>query len=1101
MDCPPTGASLSRVVRVATIRPALTIAVGLALTLAALVFAGHALTFQSSSIQLLPPHHLYVQRFKEHLGDFGDLNDIVVAIEAPSVQRAQVYADRLASEIKRLPSAGRVAYRVDPELFAGQALLYLSTEQLADLADAIKLHRRFIEHYAARPTLASLFEGISEEIARRFALGFVDLGLGEGPAAKFDPGFVDTLLGVVASGLDDADGNGSPWTRVFTSAGDQTRSGYFFSADDRLLFVLVEPRRDAASFTDNKDFIAAIRQTIRSLRETYPDVAAGATGTPALSNDEMLSAFHDSTMATLLALVVTVGLLFVVIRRTIEPILMLAVLLVSLAWSLGVVAATVGHLSVFSVMFMSLLVGIGIDYGIYLFLRYDEELKSGRTPRHALVTTAGRSGPGILFGALTAAATFGVLMLADFRGIQEFGFIAATAIVMAFVAMVTLLPALLVVTRRRLSVIPAGAPVGRDDAPRLRRLLRHRLPILVVAAALTVGAAFALPAIRFDYNRLNLQARGTESVIWERKIMESRRSGFAALATADSLAELKVKQGAFAALPAVSEVMSVLKLVPADQEAKIAAVRDLVPLVAEIHIGREDALDRDATRHALEMLRRRLGIAAAEAEGHPAETTLRSAHDRAVALLARLQNGDAGLTSRLARVQLLLRDDFVATLGRLQNNLAPRPVTVSELPPEVTRKFIGASGRLLMLIYPAIDTWERDGAREFVRQLRAVDDAVTGSPVISYEASRMVEAAYLQGTFYAAVVVTVLAAVMLRRVFDTVLALVPLGLATLWTIGFMHLLGLSFNLANVWGLPLIIGTSAEYGLNVMLRYREQTAAGRPPFPRSAILAVALNGLTTMTGFGSLMVARHRGIFSLGLLLTIGAAAALASSLVLLPLLLTLFDRDEAGRSRRTERKGAVMSTHSALIVSGLILALLVRAPAAGAGEPTNQLRADIDDLYRSVQASPAPAAGPGLAAGRAILNRMFDWTAMAEASLRGQWQKRTPAERAEFTQLFSDLFARAYLARIHLVDATTFQYLGDTTAGDRATVRTKVLVKRGDAIDVDYVVRATNAPRWRVQDIRVESISLVDNYRVQFQTIIARSSYEDLVQRLRATVK
>ena len=153
MDCPPTGASLSRVVRVATIRPALTIAVGLALALAALVFAGHALTFQSSSIQLLPPHHLYVQRFKEHLGDFGDLNDIVVAIEAPSVPRAQVYADRLAAEIKRLPSAGRVAYRVDPELFAGQALLYLSTEQLADLADAIKLHRRFIEHYAARPTL------------------------------------------------------------------------------------------------------------------------------------------------------------------------------------------------------------------------------------------------------------------------------------------------------------------------------------------------------------------------------------------------------------------------------------------------------------------------------------------------------------------------------------------------------------------------------------------------------------------------------------------------------------------------------------------------------------------------------------------------------------------------------------------------------------------------------------------------------------------------------------------------------------------------------------------------------------------------------------
>src|SRR6266850_1645199 len=316
MNYPPTGALLSRVVRVVTIRPAVTIVVGLALALAGVLFAGHALTFQSSSVQLLPPHHLYVQRFKEHLHDFGDLNDIVVVIEAPSVPRAQAYADRLATEIKRLPSAGRVAYRIDPELFAGQALLYLKTEQLADL------------------------------------------GLDGGPAARLDPGFVDTLLGVVADGLDGTNADVSPWTRVFTSAADQTRSGYFFSADDRLLFVLVEPRRDATSFTDNKDFIAAIRRIIRSLRETYPDVAAGATGTPALSNDEMLTAFHDSTVATLLAIAVTVGLLFLVIRRTIEPILMLAALLVSLAWSLGVITAVVGHLSVFSVMFMSLLVGL-----------------------------------------------------------------------------------------------------------------------------------------------------------------------------------------------------------------------------------------------------------------------------------------------------------------------------------------------------------------------------------------------------------------------------------------------------------------------------------------------------------------------------------------------------------------------------------------------------------------------------------------------------------------------------------------------------------------------------------------------------------------------
>jgi phospholipid transport system substrate-binding protein len=195
----------------------------------------------------------------------------------------------------------------------------------------------------------------------------------------------------------------------------------------------------------------------------------------------------------------------------------------------------------------------------------------------------------------------------------------------------------------------------------------------------------------------------------------------------------------------------------------------------------------------------------------------------------------------------------------------------------------------------------------------------------------------------------------------------------------------------------------------------------------------------------------------------------------------------------------MMRCRLVLVLSGLILAMV--ASGVGAGEPTDQLRADIDELYRSVNPASTPGAIRGGTIARAIVDRMFDWTAMAEATLRGHWQKRTPAERAEFTKLFSDLFGRAYLSRIHLVDARSFQYLGDATDGDRGTVRTKVFTNRGSAIDVDYVVRTTPARRWHVQDVRVETISLVDNYRVQFDTVISKSSYEELVKRLRATAR
>jgi predicted RND superfamily exporter protein len=128
-------------------------------------------------------------------------------------------------------------------------------------------------------------------------------------------------------------------------------------------------------------------------------------------------------------------------------------------------------------------------------------------------------------------------------------------------------------------------------------------------------------------------------------------------------------------------------------------------------------------------------------------------------------------------------------------------------------------------------------------------------------------------------------------------------LGLLWTIGLMKVFGIRFNLANIWGLPLIIGTSAEFGLNVMFRYLEGRSHGGPLVARSTVMAVALSGIQTMVGFGSLMIATHRGIFSLGMLLTIGMACGLVASLVVLPVILR-------GMSRRSERLGDVLPISS-----------------------------------------------------------------------------------------------------------------------------------------------------------------------------------------------
>src|SRR5262249_37819856 len=184
---------------------------------------------------------------------------------------------------------------------------------------------------------------------------------------------------------------------------------------------------------------------------------------------------------------------------------------------------------------------------------------------------------------------------------------------------------------------------------------------------------------------------------------------------------------------------------------------------------------------------------------------------------------------------------------------------------------------------------------------------------------------------------------------DALLALTPLALGTLWTIGVMHAVGLPFNLANVWALPLIVGAAAEYGLVVTLRHRESGADG--PLPASTVTAVLLNGLTNLAGCCSLMLGHHRGMSGLGLLLSIGALAGLFSSLVILP---TLLRMRAAMRIDQRHRRRMTMNARRTLVIAALLVLSADMPPAAAAPRPTDQIRADIDEVYQTFQRPGSP---------------------------------------------------------------------------------------------------------------------------------------------------
>ena len=183
-----------------------------------------------------------------------------------------------------------------------------------------------------------------------------------------------------------------------------------------------------------------------------------------------------------------------------------------------------------------------------------------------------------------------------------------------------------------------------------------------------------------------------------------------------------------------------------------------------------------------------------------------------------------------------------------------------------------------------------------------------------------------------------------------------------------------------------------------------------------------------------------------------------------------------------------------------VVTSLVFAREAWAGAPTDQLRSQIERVMKTVEDPELKKENryrDRRVAVRKIADEIFDFNETAKRSLARHWQQRTPAERKEFVDLFADLLERSYISKIELYNGEKIAYLGDTVEGDQATVRTKILSKQGSEIPVDYRMMRGASDRWLVYDVVIEGVSLVANYRTQFNKIIQTSSYQELIKKMK----
>jgi predicted RND superfamily exporter protein len=535
----------------------------------------------------------------------------------------------------------------------------------------------------------------------------------EEKADAADLGLLISLLGQMSRHVEGDTAYRSPWGTFLAEESNALREdGYLVSDDGRLLFLLLNPEETEGDFAGSKNAIEGIRAIVRELEPDFPAIKVGMTGGEVISSDEMFTTHSDVKHASKYALAGVTLLFILFYRRVTEPLLAVFTLMVSIAWAMGYTTLAVGHLNIISVVFTTILIGLGIDFGIHILGRYREERRLGNASCLAMRNTLQQTGRGNLTGAVTTAIAFGAMVFTDFVGIVELGIIAAGGIVLCLLGMVLLLPALISIEERwRKPVYSLPERVIKRDAV-FEKMYSHYYVIIFVSLGLLIGCGYISKDLYFDYNLLNMQARGIEAVQYEMKIIENaKRASWNAALVADNIEDAKEKYRVLKAMPSVGKVESLLTAIPENQEARIRDVNALAPLIDPFQVDKADEpFSLQAIRATMKKIRFKLRKKEKEGE----QDDVYEASRQARRLDEALEKTDPeNATKRLEGLSRTLFVDYRKKIADLKRSVHPVPVKVKDLPQDLKDRFVSADSKYLLLVYPSINIWEREAMENF----------------------------------------------------------------------------------------------------------------------------------------------------------------------------------------------------------------------------------------------------------------------------------------------------------------------------------------------------------------------------------------------------
>ncbi|MCP4399046.1 MAG: MMPL family transporter [bacterium] len=691
---------------------------------------------------------------------------------------------------------------------------------------------------------------------------------------------------------------------------------YMFSLDNSMSLIMVSSAVPTDDFETTPLLDKKIERLLAPLNEKYADFSIERTGMTAVGRDEMDSVGPYTIAITIGAMLAIFLLLVWYFRSVVTPLLALVPIIAGIIWTTGFIALTLGTMNLMTMMIMVVLLGLGIDFSIHIASRYHEESAAGKSIEEALYCAIDETGKGVITGAITTAVAFATLMIAGTKGIKEFGFCAASGVVITLLAVLWILPALLAFrTARRAS--KAKASETAHDFRALGRFAalmgRMRLQAIVLILGLTLAGFWAGSQLEWEWNFNKLEPAGLRSVELQDEIIEKYKLSISmsllSVERVEESRELRKKLKEKSLIGDVDDISLWVSRPDFHESLRhISRLRDslaeregIFEAFTSAESSDSESVDEDRGLLADELDRLWANVVEMQA------LSFTGGQDRVVEkstqLVAKRENRAEGLLQRVAERFLAAEDidwesfqRFARTFDRLlrrqihEMTRGDSPVTLKMVPDEIRAKYTSpATSGFLMQILPKQNLYEKEELELFQEVTAKIHPNVTGLPqMILKMNTETLREGKLASMAAIGVILVVLLLDFRKHPFLAPLAFLPLISGVGLMLGSMWLLGEKLNYLNMIAFPVIIGIGVDDGVHFFHRVLQEGRDGLERAVTSVGRAMLMTSLTTMIGFGSLMFYLMQGMASLGLALFIGVGMCFVVTVTLLPALTRLF---------------------------------------------------------------------------------------------------------------------------------------------------------------------------------------------------------------------